>query len=723
MSAQELPTDLPRLLLSAVADADAERSLRRVLELLALSGVRPCAEGSQSAWLDVTVGSHQLTLAAHDPDLASAQLRDLASEALTSVLLRSSEQSARERLQERFDMLSAASFEGIFIHENGAVIDANLRVSEMLRCQPSEVLGPDTMHWCVAPEDLSVMHQRLRDRVEGEYVVTSIRKDGTRFRAELLSKLGRLGERPVRVVAVRDVTERERTHSMLQESEERLRELLETAFDVFVISRDSVVLEVGGRLDALLGRTAEQIVGRPLFEFVAASALPFSEQVVAEQRTGRYELVLVDVHGELIPVEICAVISTLGGQPVRVAGIRDLRPLRRLQADREKLNQQLERSQRLESLGVLAGGIAHDFNNLLVGIIGNAEMILLTSAGEHERSSALAIRTAGERAAELTRQMLAYAGQREPARMDPVDLEQLLRELKQLLGATLSKKAELELAIAPGTRVLGERATLTQVMMNLLTNASDALEERPGKITVKTTRIQTPDARWDDALGATIGPGNWLQVEVSDSGAGMDEATRVRVFEPFFSTKPRGHGLGLAACLGIVSSHGGAIVVESEPGRGTRFSVLLPALDQGEVTHAPASVRAEPAVGRVLIIDDEQLVRAHLQRALSLRGYTVEEADGGRSGLARLARGGIDVIILDLTMGDMDGIEVIRRIRASGSRVPIVLSSGYLDAQSERDLEPHSFQAFLRKPYRIAELLSAIEQARAASAPSQPGQG
>jgi nitrogen-specific signal transduction histidine kinase/CheY-like chemotaxis protein len=398
-----------------------------------------------------------------------------------------------------------------------------------------------------------------------------------------------------------------------------------------------------------------------------------------------------------------------------VAGVRDMRAVQRLEAERRGLEQQVQRAQRLDSLGVLAGGIAHDFNNLLAGVLGNAELLRDRAATDEDREIAAAIIMAGQRAAALTRQMLAYAGQRDLGRREPVDVGDLVRELRALLAATLSKKAELELAVDPATVVMGDRVTLSQVVMNLLTNASDSLGENPGRITVRVRRVSEVDARWDQAQGATVGPGRWVLVEVEDTGAGMDEATRGRAFEPFFSTKERGHGLGLAACLGIVRAHGGALLVESALGRGSRFSVLLPASDAATpVDQAP---RARDAIRpcRVLVVDDEPIVRGQMRRSLELRGYTVVEAADGRSALDAVAAPAdqVDVVILDMTMPDLDGAEVLLRLRAAGSRVPVVVSSGYLDVAVERRLPRGEFQGFLAKPYTATELVSAIERARA----------
>jgi two-component system, cell cycle sensor histidine kinase and response regulator CckA len=537
-----------------------------------------------------------------------------------------------------------------------------------------------------------------------------VRKDGTRMRAEFCTKQTELGDRPVRVVAIRDVTQRERTSELLRESEARFRGLLEATFDAVAIIRDGVVVDMSEGIERLLGVPREKLIGKLVQDFVTPASRDDVARRIQQQTLGSYETLAIASSGELIPVMVVSIISSVDGEPVRVSAVRDLRETRRLEQERRQLELQVERSQRLESLGVLASGIAHDFNNLLVGVIGSAELLLSSLKDPEERSHADAILMAGDRAAGLTKKMLAYAGRRTLTTTEPVDLAELWTELRTLLDAGLSKKAHVELTLAPDSVVLGERAALMQVFMNLLTNASDALDGNPGRISVSTERVREPDSRWNGAMGTSVKPGNWVLVKVVDTGVGMDDATQRRIFEPFFTTKASGHGLGLGSCLGIAKAHGGAILVESASGHGSTFSVLLPATDARQ--ESPARVSTETAPCRVLIIDDEQLVRVYARRVLSQYGFTVEEAADGSSGIEAIQRVRPDVVLLDMMLPDLDGAEIVKRLRALSIDVPVVLWSGDLDAARERGLNPEMVQAMLQKPFDRVQLLEAINRAR-----------
>jgi two-component system cell cycle sensor histidine kinase/response regulator CckA len=719
------------LVARTLVEADAARCLDDALAVCAAHGlvsIEP--EDADAGSLSFECKGRTLHLHARGA-VPDADTRELLGALLRAAAQRSCEHEEKERIRERMEMLSAASFEGMLIHEAGLIIDVNQRFLELFGYTKNEVLGKPAVQGFVAFEDQARTQERVSQRVEGSYILTALRKDGSRFLAEVQTKQARLGARPVRVAALQDVTERERRSELLRESEQRLRHLVEAHFDFVTLAREGVFIDAGGNMEAVLGIKPAELVGRSILSVIAPEELERWTSVVQENRMGVFETMVVAASGEKVPVEIVAVRSSLDGEPVRLTGVRDLRQARRLERERQEMKLRVERGQRLEGLGLLAGGIAHDFNNLLIGVLGNAELLCARLTRPQDLACCEAILVAGERAASLTKQLLTYAGKSAPLEREPVDLHVLWRELRSALDATLSKQARLELDLEPGCLVMGERAALTQVFLNFLTNASDALAQRPGVIEVSMHRLSELDPTWQDALrdsaprGASAAPAGaprtlseadgWILVQVSDTGSGMDEATTARMFEPFFSTKARGHGLGLAACLGIVSAHGGAIRVHSELGVGTRIGLLLPALSARTESRASPSLTSEPTPCKILVVDDDPLVRASIRYALEPRGFVLAEATDGESALSCYRQSDADLLIVDFTMPGIDGGELVRRLRAAGLRAPIILSSGHLESAVLQGLSGSAIQATLRKPYGPKVLLEAIARAQASA--------
>lgn len=370
---------------------------------------------------------------------------------------------------------------------------------------------------------------------------------------------------------------------------------------------------------------------------------------------------------------------------------------------RQRLQEKMLQTQKLESLGVLAGGIAHDFNNLLTVIEGNAAVALARLPGEHPAREAIDdIAGAARRAADLTRQMLAYSG-RGRLEVRPLDLRQQVREIASLLRSSIPKNVALRID-EPGSlaAVQGDPSQMHQVVMNLVLNGAEAIGDRDGEVTVALGEEDVP-------AGGDLTEGRYVRLTVSDTGVGMDDKVRARIFDPFFTTKATGRGLGLAAVLGIVRSHGGAMRIDSAPGRGTRFDVLLPAA--GAKTQAPRSGEPSPVArgkGTILVIDDEDGVRVATARLLSAMGYDVLQAPDGRQG-ADIFRGGkVDAVVLDLMMPHPSGEQTLALLRAIDPAVRVVLFSGYADVSQA--LKP---AAVLHKPYTREQLAAALESALA----------
>lgn len=381
------------------------------------------------------------------------------------------------------------------------------------------------------------------------------------------------------------------------------------------------------------------------------------------------------------------------------------------------LEKQLLHAQKLESLGVLAGGVAHDFNNLLTGILGEASLarLELDAPDGDVRGSIERIEQSARRAAELTRQLLAYSGKGRFV-VQPLNLSVLMKEIANMLGVVISKKAALELHLADDLpSVEADRAQMQQVAMNLITNASDALGDNAGLITIKTGTETCSERSLRDVYGAESLPaGEYVTLEVSDNGCGMPEGVRDRLFDPFFTTKATGRGLGMSAILGIVRAHHGAIRVYSEPGQGTAFKLLFPAVAAKAVTSDPQSDGTGwRGTGAVLVVDDEPSVLRVAQRMLERLGFsTLLAADGQEAlDLFDAHRADITLVLLDMMMPKMNGKEVLSALRRLDPELPVVMSSGFNEQDAISRMAGRGMTSFLQKPYEPADLEAAVRRA------------
>jgi signal transduction histidine kinase/CheY-like chemotaxis protein len=402
----------------------------------------------------------------------------------------------------------------------------------------------------------------------------------------------------------------------------------------------------------------------------------------------------------------------------------------RAEEERLQIERQMQQSQKLESLGILAGGIAHDFNNLLTAILGYADLARRSLPENAPAGPMLEeVISGSRRAAELTNQMLAYSGKGQFV-VQPINLNELVGGMTRLLHVSISKKCRLTFVGDPKPPMVeADPAQLQQVVLNLIVNASEAIGDQEGEIRVSTGRqFCDRTVLAQSFLDENLPEGEYACLEVSDTGCGMSDETKARIFDPFFSTKFTGRGLGLAAVLGIIRGHRGAIIVESAVGRGSRFRVLLPLLKDGQAAQAAQqSPRNErwTGSGTVLLFEDEDPVRELAAFMLRRCGFEVLATADPRAGLAEFQRqpDRFTLVLLDMTMPHLSGVEVLRNIRRIKPSAIVVLSSGYDESQLLSQLEPREVDAFLHKPYTYQELQQAVRQAltsspRAAQHPS-----
>jgi PAS domain S-box-containing protein len=531
----------------------------------------------------------------------------------------------------------------------------------------------------------------------------------------------------------RDITEIKNAEAARRESEARYRVVSQMSCDlIFEVDEEGRQTYVGPGSEEIIGYTPEEALMLEPWSFVhpddverirARLAGEFQKKADGgleespqsrKLRVMEYRLRHRDGHWLWF--------ETLGltypradGETRYLAVSRDVTERKLAEWARLELEQSMQRAQKLESLGVLAGGIAHDFNNLLTPILGVAGLALRElSEDAPVRAHLQKIQQAARRAAALTDQMLAYAGQ-QPLRAQRLDLSKLVGEMRELVAASISGKTTLDLQLEPGLPAVEvEAGQLGQVVMNLITNAVESLSHGAGRITVRTGAVNLDTTPSGALFAETMVTGQHVYFEVTDTGCGMEAETCARIFDPFFTTKFTGRGLGLAAVAGIVRGHRGAVEVESDPGRGTRFRVLLPAVASpvAQPTRERASIEAWRATGTALVVDDDESVRELAEDVLRGTGMQVLTAADGHEGvkLFGLHADSIRVVLLDRTMPAMSGSDTFEAIREVRPDAKIVLVSGHLEERVAGDLAGRGISGFLKKPFSPETLLARVRE-------------
>jgi PAS domain S-box-containing protein len=406
------------------------------------------------------------------------------------------------------------------------------------------------------------------------------------------------------------------------------------------------------------------------------------------------------------------------GKVVQIIGVAtNVTESRRVEQERLEMSMHVQELQKMESLAMLAGGIAHDFNNLLIGIMGSADLAMMQlPATSPAHDDLKRIQTTSVECAELCKQLLAYAGKGKFV-VEPFYLADMIQEIGHLLQISISKKIALRYDFSDNVpAVEGDIRQIRQVIMNLIRNASDAIGDRSGVITVSVGLVEANKSYLETTfLGEHIDEGYFVTLEVSDTGAGIARADLPKIFDPFFSKKREGRGLGLAAVRGIIKGHGGAMRVYSEQGKGSSFKILLPASEKPvaqpkpvEPTHA-----ASLGGGTVLVVDDEETVRVVTTRSLKMMGFSVLIATDGREAIAiyREYRDEIRVVLLDMMMPGLGGAQTFQRLRQLDPEVNVILMSGYNEQEATNAFAGKGLAGFLQKPFKHQDLADTIERA------------
>ncbi|TAN37542.1 MAG: response regulator [Nitrospirae bacterium] len=511
--------------------------------------------------------------------------------------------------------------------------------------------------------------------------------------------------------SVNYAVERKKLHEILRENDERYKALFNNSVDAVLLTRsDGTILAANPEACRMFGRSEEELIQCGRDGVIDAGDPRLTAALEERSRTGRFkgELLLKRKDGSTFPGEIStSLFKDRNGNDMTSMIIRDI-------TEHRHLEEQLRHAQKMEAVGTLAGGIAHDFNNILNVIMGYGTLVLDgLGADDPLKTQMNEVLTAAERAVNLTRRLLVFS-RKQVVDIKPVDVNETVTGIQKMLARVIRENIEFKLELAERQLVvMADAGQIEQVLMNLASNARDAMPEG-GRLTIGTG-VEELDEEYVAAYGYGK-PGVYALITVSDSGCGMDEETRKKIFEPFFTMKGigEGTGLGLAISYGIIKQHNGFINVYSEPGQGTVFKIYLPLIEEPAVL----GKQAEPLVSvkggseTVLVAEDDASLRKLTRIVLESFGYTVITAEDGEEAIARFMenRDRIRLVMLDMIMPKKNGKEVSEVLRQTSPGIKILFASGYtMDLVKTRELTESGFD-FIHKPIQPKDLLKRVRE-------------
>ncbi|WP_319522645.1 PAS domain S-box protein [uncultured Desulfosarcina sp.] len=602
------------------------------------------------------------------------------------------------------------------------ILDINPAAADMIGAKPEEILG-SVCHRFLCPEAQGNCPLTEMGEMVNNTEALLLRTDGSQ--TEILKSVSRaiLNERECFIESFIDISDRKRAEEAVQAYQERFRiffsslndaifvhPLQEKGFAPFIEVNNIACQRYGYSRDEFLKLTAQDITKKIDVE---QHATPEHRKMLLETKHQVFEAIHIKKSGEAFPVEINANIVEQYGRPVIIAVVRDVTERKQAEQEKAKIETQYRQAQKVEAIGRLAGGVAHDLNNLLTPIIGYGELLLEGLGPDDERHEFLhQIVRAGNSAKDLVHQLLAF-GRKQTLEYKTADLNEIVEAFNGLLKRTIREDIDIDVILAPDIPAIkADIGQIEQVIMNLSVNAQDAMP-KGGRLTLKTGMAELDER--DTAKRPGSRAGLYTKLTICDTGCGMDEKIQEQIFEPFYSTKgTQGTGLGLATVYGIVKQHGGNIWVESQPGKGTAFEVLLPASEDVPVEKHARKIPASGHKGSetILLVEDSDTVRLLSHRILDRLGYTILVAENGPEALKTLSSfdGSVDLLLTDVVMPDMNGKDLFAKVAEKYPNIRVLYMSGYTDSVIAHHGVLDDGVQLIQKPFSVEALSGKVRE-------------